>query len=124
MCALRGHGRVLGNFGGVRGSGEFGNRGLTDVLQRGGSEIARITDVKRRSFERLVNDVDARTQLVFVYKRILKIEAATEIDCQLLERFPFILQIKSVKITILAAVIDDAQRAIASLIAIGIGGEN
>src|SRR5262245_47150613 len=124
MCALRCHGGILGDFSGVRGAGEFGDRGLTDILQRRRGEIARITGVKRRSFERLVNDVYARTQLVLVYKRALKIEAATEIDCQLLERFPFILQIESVKITVLAAVIDDAQRNFTGLITIGVGREN
>ncbi len=52
------------------------------------------------------------------------VESTAEIDRQLFERFPFILQIQSVEITVSAGVIDDALRNIAGLITIGIDWEN
>ena len=80
--------------------------------------------MKRRPLERLVNDVDARTELVLINKRVLKINAAAKVDGELFERLPFILQIPSIKIAVLAAVIDDAQRDVARLIAVGVDREN
>src|SRR5262249_59711874 len=115
MGALRCHGGVLGDFRRVRGAGEFADRSLTDVLQRRRGEIARVSGVKRRPLERLVNNVDARTQLVLVHKRIFKIEAVTQIYRKLLERLPIILPIKSIKIAVFSAVIDDSPRGAAGL---------
>src|SRR5262249_21515657 len=124
MGALRCHGGGLGDFRRVRGAGEFADRSMTDVLQRRRGEIARVSGVNRRPLERLVNNVDARTQLVLVHKRIFKIEAVTEIDRKLLERLPFILQIESIKIAVFAAVIDDAHRDVAGLIAARVRSES
>ena len=73
---------------------------------------------------RFVNDIEARTELVFIHKRIHEIEPATEIDRELLERFPFILQIEAVEVAGFVAVIDNAERHIACLIAVRIDGEN
>src|SRR5260370_15257549 len=72
----------------------------------------------------LVNDIDPRTELVLVRKRVHDVESTAEIDRELFERFPFILQIQSIEIAILAAVIDDAQGDVARLVAIGINREN
>src|SRR5947199_10735364 len=71
-----------------------------------------------------VNDVDVLTELVFVHERILKVEPATKINRELLERFPFVLQIETVEVTVLVVVIDDAQRHVAGLIALGSDREN
>src|SRR5262245_28070711 len=124
MRALRSHGGVLINGGFICCAREFGDRGLADILQWRRSEIARVSGVKRRPLEWLVNDVDARTQLVFVYKSVFKIEAATEIDRKRLERLPFVLQVESIKIAVLAAVIDDAPRDVTRLIAVGVNRKN
>ena len=68
----------------------------------------------------LVHDVQARAQLVFVCERIHEVEPATEINGQLFERLPLILQIETVEVAVLVVVIDDALRSNAGLIAIGI----
>ena len=60
----------------------------------------------------------------FARESVHDVEAAAEIDCQLFERFIFILQIESVEIAVLAAVIDNPQRNVAGLVAIGIGRED
>src|SRR4029077_13750055 len=57
-------------------------------------------------------------------ERVHDVEAAAEIDGELFERFPFILQIESIEVAVLAGVIDNAQRNIAGLVAIGIDREN
>src|SRR5438093_12262942 len=80
--------------------------------------------MQRGPLQRLPNNVDSRTELILVRKRVHDVEAAAEIDCQLFERFPFILQIESVEIAVPAGVIDDAQRNVAGLVAIGIDREN
>src|SRR5207248_6495673 len=80
--------------------------------------------MQRSAYPWRVNDVDARTKLVFVHERIHKVEPATEINGQLLERFPFVLQIETVEVTVLVVVIDDALRHVAGLMAVGIDREN
>ena len=80
--------------------------------------------MQRRACERLLNDVDPRTELVLVRERVHDVESTAEIDGQLFERLPFILQIESVEIAVPAGVIDDAQRDVAGLVAIGIDREN
>ena len=71
-----------------------------------------------------VNDVDARAELVFVRKRLHKVEPATEINRELLERFPFILQIKAVEVAVLVVIIDDTLRRSAGLITVGVDRKN
>src|SRR5882762_8946746 len=68
----------------------------------------------------LINDVDARTELVLVLKRVHEIQTSTIIYRELLKRFPFILQIQAVEVTVLVVVIDDALRRGAGLISVGI----
>ena len=80
--------------------------------------------VQRCPFERLPNYVDSRTELILVSERVYDVEPTTEIDRELFERFPFILQIESVEIAVLAGVIYDAQGNVAGLVAIGIHREN
>ena len=80
--------------------------------------------MQRSAYPWRVNDVDARTELVFVHERILKVEPATKINGELLERFPFVLQIETVEVTVLVVVIDDPQWHVAGLIALGIDREN
>src|SRR5207247_4475277 len=94
------------------------------ILQRRRSEIACVTRVQRRAFERLPNYVDPRTELILVRKRVHDVESTTEIDRELFERLPFILQIQSVEITVPAGVIDNAQREGTGLVAIGVDREN
>ena len=74
--------------------------------------------------ERLPNYVDPRTELILVRERVHDVESTAEIDCELFERLPFILQIESVEVAVLAAVIDNAQGNVAGLVAIGIDREN
>ena len=57
-------------------------------------------------------------------ERVHDIEAAAEIDGKLFEWLPFILQIESVEVSVLAAVIDNPQGNVACLVAIGIGRKN
>src|SRR5207249_11341445 len=97
---------------------------LFDILQRWRGEISRITGVQCGAFQRLPNYVDSRTELILVRERVHDVEAAAEIDCQLFERFPFVLQIQSVEVAVPAGVIDNAQRNVAGLVAIGIDREN
>src|SRR5216117_3415735 len=80
--------------------------------------------MKRSVLKRLVNNVDAGAELGFVRERIHKVEPATEINRERLERFPFVLQIETVEVTVLVVVIDDPQRHVAGLIAVGIDREN
>src|SRR5438094_8319376 len=80
--------------------------------------------MQRRAFQRLPNNVDSRTELILMRERVHDVEAAAEIDCELFERFPFILQIESVEVAVLAGVIDNAQGNVAGLVAIGIDREN
>src|SRR6516225_12466557 len=76
------------------------------------------------SAERLVDDVDARTELILVRERVHDIEATAKIDCELFKRLPFILQIEPIEIAVPAAVIHDAQRDIACLVSIGVDRED
>src|SRR5436190_20002321 len=80
--------------------------------------------MQRGPLQRLPNNVDSRTELILVRERVHDVEAAAEIDGKLFERFPFILQIESVEIAVLAAVIDNPQGNVAGLVAIGIDREN
>src|SRR5881227_4280759 len=80
--------------------------------------------MQRCAFQRLPNDVDTRTELIFVRECVHDVEAAAEIDRELFERLVFILQIESVKVAVLAGVIDNAQGNVAGLVAIGIDREN
>ena len=57
-------------------------------------------------------------------ERVHDVEPTTEIDRELFERFPFILQIESVEIAVLAGVIYNAQGNVAGLVAIGVDREN
>src|SRR5207244_5352746 len=98
--------------------------GLVDILQRGRCEIPRITSVQRGPFEWLINDIDSRAELVLVRERVHNVEAAAEIDGELFEWFPFILQIEPVEVAILAGVIDNAQGNVAGLVASGVDREN
>src|SRR5438552_18311672 len=120
MGALRRHGRILGDLGFVGGAGELRNRALRHSLQWRRGEKAYLAGMQRRSLERLIDNINARAELVLVHKRIQKIEATAEVDCQLLERFPFILQIEAVKVTVLIVIIDDSQRNRARLVAVGV----
>ena len=95
-----------------------------DVVQRRRCEITGVTRVKRGPFPWLIHDVDSRTELVLVGERVHEVESPTEINRQLLERLPFILQIQSVKVSVFVVIIDDAQRNRAGLIAIGIDWKN
>src|SRR5438874_10153481 len=94
------------------------------MLQRGRCEIPRISGVQRRAFQRLPNNVDSRTELILVRERVHNVEAAAEIDGELFEWFPFILQIESVEVAVFAGVIYNAQGNVAGLVAIGIDREN
>src|SRR5436189_5035446 len=80
--------------------------------------------MQRSAYPWRVNNVDARTELIFVRERIHKVEPATKINRELLEQFPFVLQIETVEVTVLVVVIDDPQRHVAGLIALGIDREN
>ncbi len=80
--------------------------------------------MERRRSPWRVNDVDARAELVFVHERIHKVEPATKINRELLERFPFVLQIETVEVTVLVGVIDDSQWHVAGLVAVGIDRES
>src|SRR5439155_26994359 len=80
--------------------------------------------MQRGPFQRLPNNVDTRTELVLVRERVHNVEAAAEIDGELFEWFPFILQIESVEVPVLAGVIDNAQGNVAGLVAIAIDWEN
>src|SRR5882724_274931 len=80
--------------------------------------------MQRGPFQRLPNNVDSRTELILVRERVHDVEAAAEIDGELFEWFPFILQIESVEIAVFAGVIDNAQGNVAGLVAIGIDREN
>ncbi len=75
-------------------------------------------------FEWLIDNIDAWTELVLVSERVHDVESTAEIDCQLFERFPFILQIYPIEIAVLAAVIDDSKGGVARLVAIGVDREN
>ena len=57
-------------------------------------------------------------------ERVHDVEPTTEIDRELFERFPFILQIESVEIAVLAGVIYNAQGNVAGLVAICVHREN
>jgi len=70
------------------------------------------------------NNVNPRAKLVFMRERVHDVEAAAEIDCELFERFIFILQIESIEVAIFAGVIYNAQGNVAGLVAIGIDREN
>src|SRR5260221_5030463 len=80
--------------------------------------------MQRGPFQRLPNNVDSRTELILVRERVHDVEAAAEINGELFEWFPFILQIESVEIAVFAGVIDNAQGNVAGLVAIGIDREN
>src|SRR4029453_11081843 len=97
---------------------------LFEILQRRRCEIPRVTGVQRRAFQRLPNDVNSRTELILMRESAHNFEAAPEINGELFEWFPFILQIESVEVAVLAGVIDNAQGNIAGLVAIGIDREN
>src|SRR5438876_12305782 len=124
MSALRRHDRVLGDSGFVSRAGELRDRALIDILQRRWCEIAGVASVQGGPVEWLVNDIDPRTELVLVRERVHDVESTAEIDRELFERFPFILQIQSVEIAVLAGVIDDAQGNVAGLVAVGVDREN
>src|SRR5207244_12442300 len=64
------------------------------------------------------------TELILVRERVHDVETTAEIDGELFERFPFILQIESVEITVLAGIIDNPQGNVAGLVAIGIDRKN
>src|SRR4029077_9738247 len=102
MRALRFRDGVLANGGFVSCAVELRDRALFDIFQRRWCEIARVTSVQRGPFKWLIDGVDPRTELVLVRKCVHDVEAAAEIDCQLFERFIFILQIESVEIAVLA----------------------
>src|SRR5947208_16822121 len=80
--------------------------------------------MQRCAFQRLPNDVDTRTELILVRERVHNVEAAAEINGELFEWFPFILQIEPVEVAVLAGVIDNAQGNVAGLVAIGVNWEN
>ena len=116
--------RIVGNGRFVRRASEFSNRALIDILQRGRGEVACIAAVNDGALERFVNNVKSRAELVFADERIHEVEAASEIDCELLERFPFVLHIEAVEVAIFVAVIDDVERYVARLIAVCIDGKH
>src|SRR5204862_3967891 len=80
--------------------------------------------MQRGPFQRLPNNVDSRTELILVRERVHDVEAAAEINGELFEWLPFILQIESIEVAVLAGVIDYAQGNVAGLVAIGIDREN
>ena len=80
--------------------------------------------MERCAFKWLVNDVEARAELILVRERVHEIEPATEIDCELFERLPFVLQIEAVEVAVFVVVIDDAQRNRAGLMTVGIDRKN
>ena len=97
---------------------------MFDIFERRWCEIPRITGVQHGPFEWLIDDIDPWTELVLVRERVHDVEPTTEIDRELFERFPFILQIESVEIAVLAGVIYNAQGNVAGLVAIGVDREN
>src|SRR5437870_12112253 len=105
--ALRFHLGILRNFGFVGRPSEFADSALQYCYQRRWREIARITGVQRCPFPRLINYVDPRTQLILIRERVHHVKAATEINRELLKRFPFVLQIKPIVIPILIMIIED-----------------
>src|SRR5438874_12916849 len=80
--------------------------------------------MQRGPFQRLPNNVDTRTELILVRERVHDVEAAAEIDGELFEWFPFILQIEPVEVAILAGDIDNAQGNVAGLVDSGVDREN
>src|SRR5438477_9361268 len=66
--------------------------------------------MERSQVPGLINDVDARTELVLVLKRVHEIQTSTIIYRELLKRFPFILQIQAVEVAVFVVIIDDAYR--------------
>src|SRR5438552_17691851 len=80
--------------------------------------------MKRGPVKGLVNDINSWAELVLVRERIYKVEPAAEIDRELFERLPLVLQIETVEVAVLVVIIDDAQRGGAGLVAIGIDRKN
>src|SRR5437870_5802029 len=105
-------------------SGKFGDGALWDRFQRWWREVTRVTGVEHAPVPWLVNNVQPRAELVFARERIYEIEPATEVDGELVERFPFILQIETVEVTVLVVVINDPPRRRAGLVAIGVDRKN
>src|SRR5438094_6711527 len=112
MRALRCHVRILGDLGFVGGVGELRDGALRYRFQWRRGEKACVAGMQRRSLERLIDNIDARAELVLVNKSIQKIEAAAEVDCQLLEWFPFVLQVEAVEVTVLVVVISTIRSGI------------
>src|SRR4029077_4965738 len=120
VSTLRFHDGVFVNGGFVSRASELRDGGLAHLLQWRRCEITRKAGMQGGSAEWLLDDVDSRTELILVRERVHDIEATAEIDGELFERLPFILQIEPIEIAVLAAVIHDAQRDIACLVAIGV----
>ena len=57
-------------------------------------------------------------------ERVHNVESTAEINCELFEKLPFILQIEAVEVAVLAGVIDNAQGDVARLVAVGIDRKN
>src|SRR5205814_5883417 len=98
---------------------KFRDRTLWHIFQRRGREVTRITDVKTGRRPWGIDDANARAKLALGQRFVRDIEAAAEVNRKLLERLPFVLQINTTEVAELARIIDDAERHIARLTAIG-----
>src|SRR5438309_9177910 len=92
MRALRRYGRIRVDCRRICRSRELGDGALWDRFERRRREVPGVADVERGQITRFVDDVQPWAELVFIRKRVFEIEAPAEIDSQLLERLPFILQ--------------------------------
>ncbi len=73
-------------------------------------EVARIAGVQRRAVPRLVNNVEARTELVLIANAFTKSRRPPKLIVSWSNDFPFVLQIETVEVTVLVVIIDDALR--------------
>src|SRR6266700_2850342 len=93
MRALRQHRAILGHFGRsgrIREQRDVGRRG--DRLHRRG-EIAGVAGVKRRAGERLVDETDARAELVGIDELDHLVEAQADVERELVGDPPLVLDI-------------------------------
>ena len=72
--------------------------------------LARIGGVQRRALEQLVFEPDARTGLIRSHEAVVQVEADSVVNCQFLDRLPFVLEIAAVNPGLQRDVIDERDR--------------
>ena len=94
-------------------------RGWSDQLLRRRRKVARVADMEGRQGRRIPDEVGARTELRFMRECADDVVTRAVVERQVRRELPFVLEVDSVQLPVLAVLVGDRERNVAGLIAVG-----